>query len=81
LTDWRSGAKSQLRDALSKPRLERAIGVVYRPETELASHYFHALLADQFDEFIWFDRTHAVDPISNNEARHFPSDHPFSLVR
>jgi len=77
----REPRKPDLRVELSASRLERAIGVVYRPETELASHYFHALLADQFDEFIWFDRTHAVDPISNDEARHFPSDHPFSLVR
>jgi len=40
LTDWRSGQKSELRNVLSKPRLERAIGVVYRPETEFLSHYF-----------------------------------------
>src|SRR6516164_2254847 len=38
------------------PRLERAIGVIYRPETELASHYFQAVLPEQFDEFIWFTR-------------------------
>ena len=40
-----------------KPRLERAIGVIYRPETELASHYFEAVLPRQFDEYIWFDET------------------------
>jgi len=40
LTDWRSGQKSELRNVLSKPRLERAIGVVYRPDTEFLSHYF-----------------------------------------
>ena len=68
-----------LRQELAASRLERAIGVVYRPETELASHYFHASLSHQFDEFIWFDRTSAVQPISNDEARRFSAEHPFSL--
>jgi protein-L-isoaspartate(D-aspartate) O-methyltransferase len=77
----REPRKPDLRVELSASRLERAIGVVYRPETELASHFFHARLAHQFDEFIWFDRTQAVDPISNDEAPHFSGDHPFSLVR
>ena len=45
---------------LGKPQLERAIGVVYRPETERASHYFQAILPRQFDEYIWFDDTRAV---------------------
>ena len=49
-------------EALRKPRLERAIGVIYRPETELASHYFQAILPEQFDEYIWFDQTKAVAP-------------------
>ena len=42
---------------LLKPRLERAIGVIYRPESELASHYFEAVLPRQFDEYIWFDES------------------------
>ena len=42
---------------LMQPRLERAIGVIYRPESELASHYFEAVLPRQFDEYIWFDET------------------------
>jgi erythromycin esterase-like protein len=50
---------SSLRD----PRLERAIGVIYRPETERASHYFHASLPAQFDAIIHFDRTRAVEPL------------------
>ena len=37
---------------LSEPMLERAIGVIYLPESELASHYFHARLSDQFDAVI-----------------------------
>ena len=48
-----------LRDA----RLERAIGVVYRPQTERASHWFHARLPDQFDGVVHFDRTTAVEPL------------------
>src|SRR3546814_3626900 len=52
-----------LRDALDEPRFERAIGVIYRPETEFASHYFEASLPRQFDEYIWFDETHAVAPL------------------
>lgn len=75
----REPRKPELGEELAVSRLERAIGVVYRPDTELASHYFHARLSHQFDEFIWFDRTSAVQPISTDEARHFPPDHPFSL--
>jgi erythromycin esterase-like protein len=44
-------------------RLERAIGVVYRPETERVSHYFHARIADQFDAVIHIDETHALEPL------------------
>jgi erythromycin esterase-like protein len=39
--------------------LERAIGVIYRPETELLSHYFQAELSRQFDAWIWFTKTSA----------------------
>ena len=49
-------------EGLRKPRLERAIGVIYRPETELASHYFQAVLPKQFDEYVWFDETKAITP-------------------
>ncbi|HEX8323517.1 MAG TPA: erythromycin esterase family protein [Tepidisphaeraceae bacterium] len=52
-----------LRSLLSTPRLERAIGVIYRPETERWSHYFHARLAEQFDAVIHIDRTTAVRPL------------------
>jgi erythromycin esterase-like protein len=50
-------------DALSSPRLERAIGVLYRPETERASHYFTARLAEQFDLLVHVDRTRALEPL------------------
>ncbi len=48
---------------LSEPMLERAIGVIYLPESELASHYFQARLSDQFDAIIHFDQTRAVEPL------------------
>lgn len=50
---------------LREPRLERAIGVIYRPESERVSHYFHARLADQFDAVIHCDTTHALDPLES----------------
>jgi protein-L-isoaspartate(D-aspartate) O-methyltransferase len=64
---------------LLKPRLERAIGVIYRPETELQSHYFEALLPRQFDEYIWFDETKAVTPIDAEELKDLPDTYPFGL--
>jgi erythromycin esterase-like protein len=45
------------------PRLERAIGVLYVPETERRSHYFHARLSEQFDFVLHFDETRAVEPL------------------
>lgn len=75
----RNPRRMALRAELLQPRLERAIGVVYRPETELQSHYFHASLPLQFDEYIWFDRTSAVSPISTSKARQLPADHPFAI--
>jgi erythromycin esterase-like protein len=52
-----------IRLALTRPRLERAIGVIYRPETERQSHYFHASLSSQFDAVLHFDHTSAVRPL------------------
>ena len=79
LTDWRSGQKSELRDVLSKPRLERAIGVVYRPETEFLSHYFEAVLPDQFDAYVWFEQTTAVTPLAGGRPHGAPDTYPFGL--
>jgi erythromycin esterase-like protein/predicted phosphoribosyltransferase len=50
-------------EVLRTPRLERAIGVIYRPRTERQSHYFRARLADQFDAVIHIDETRAVEPL------------------
>lgn len=56
-------AEPELATVLSKPRLERAIGVLYLPRSERASHYFHADIASQFDYVLHFDRTRAVEPL------------------
>ena len=50
-------------ELLRQPQLERAIGVIYRPETERASHYFTAVLSEQFDGVIHFDETRAIEPL------------------
>jgi erythromycin esterase-like protein/predicted phosphoribosyltransferase len=63
-------------------RLERAIGVVYRPETERVSHYFHARLADQFDAVIHLDETHALEPLERSsewEAGELPETYPWGV--
>jgi protein-L-isoaspartate(D-aspartate) O-methyltransferase len=64
---------------LLQPRLERAIGVIYRPETELQSHYFEAVLPRQFDELVWFDETSAVTPLRSEELKGLPDTYPFGL--
>jgi erythromycin esterase-like protein len=53
----------ELAAALDRPRLERAIGVIYRPDHERRSHYFHAQLPRQFDFVIHIDETRAVEPL------------------
>ena len=63
LLDLRPGVNEDLRAAMAEPRLERYIGVIYRPETERWSHYSHAILSAQYDGFVWFDRTRAVVPL------------------
>lgn len=56
-------ASDELVRAFEGPRLERAIGVIYRPETERWSHYFHARMPQQYDFVIHYDRTTAVRPL------------------
>jgi erythromycin esterase-like protein len=58
---WRAG--DELSEHLRETRLERAIGVIYRPEAERASHYFRARLSEQFDAVLHFDETRAVEPL------------------
>lgn len=57
------GVGSRAREAFREPLLERAIGVIYRPETERQSHYFYASVSDQFDSVIHIDHTRAVEPL------------------
>jgi erythromycin esterase-like protein len=67
---------------LRKPRLERAIGVIYRPETERWSHYFYARLPDQFDAVIHLDDTHALVPLDRSatwERGELPETYPSAL--
>jgi len=64
LLDLREGERDErLAAELLEPRLERFIGVIYRPETERWSHYSEAILPKQFDAYVWFDETSAVTPL------------------
>lgn len=68
--------------ALDKPRLQRAIGVIYRPETERLSHYFHARLPQQFDAILHYDTTRAVEPLERTtqwEMGEVPETFPSAL--
>jgi erythromycin esterase-like protein len=63
-------------------RLERAIGVIYKPETERLSHYFEAKLADQFDAVIYIDQSRAVEPLERTsvwEEGELPETYPFAV--
>lgn len=75
-----NGKNPALTNALSAPRLERAIGVVYRPQTERQSHYFRATLPEQFDEWIWFDETSAVRALTTEQTASHEPTHPFAAI-
>jgi erythromycin esterase-like protein len=84
LLDLREGEVGRdLREALLEPRLERFIGVIYRPDTERWSHYSAAILPRQFDGWVWFDETRAVTPLAGEqrpgEARGADETYPFGL--
>ena len=74
-----AGLDNRLHQQLLEPKLQRAIGVIYRPQSELQSHYFEAILPRQFDEYIWIDRTTAVTALSTNELQGMPDTYPFGL--
>jgi erythromycin esterase-like protein len=71
-------AHEPARAALMTPRLERAIGVVYKPETERASHYFSARLPEQFDIIIHINVTTALTPLErwSREEADLPETYP-----
>jgi protein-L-isoaspartate(D-aspartate) O-methyltransferase len=65
---------------LSKPQIERFIGVIYRPETERWSHYSEAVLPEQFDAWVWFDETTALAPLVPHETHEGEEEtYPFGL--
>ena len=75
-------ARGPLVAALDEPRLERAIGVIYRPDTERQSHYFQARLPRQFDAVLYYDRTRAVEPLERTalwERGEVPETYPSAL--
>jgi erythromycin esterase-like protein len=75
--DLRAGGDAA--SALAEPRLERAIGVIYRPETERMSHYFLADLPRQFDALLHYDLTRAVEPLERTgtwERGELPETYP-----
>jgi len=75
-----AGADPDARALLMQERLERAIGVIYRPESEYASHYFHATLPLQFDEWVWFDESRAVEALAvEYDPARLPDTFPFGL--
>jgi erythromycin esterase-like protein len=68
LLDLREGERNErLASELMEPRLERFIGVIYRPDTERWSHYSQAILPKQFDAWVWFDETNAVAPLPGEQ--------------
>jgi erythromycin esterase-like protein len=79
LLDLSEQADLGLVDALMPARLERFIGVIYRPETERWSHYAEAVLPRQFDGWVWFDHTKAVAPLPGAETPGEDDMWPFGL--
>jgi erythromycin esterase-like protein len=80
LLDFRG--RADLREALATPRLQRAIGVIYRPETERQSHYFLTRLPHQFDVLLHYDVTRAVEPLERTGLwgrGEFPATYPSAL--
>jgi hypothetical protein len=65
-------------NGLGKERLERAIGVIYLPDTEMASHYFWASLPQQFDEYVWFDETLCRDRAGYRRDQGLPDTYPLT---
>jgi erythromycin esterase-like protein len=71
-----------LRAALDHSRLQRAIGVIYRPQSERQSHYFHAHLPRQFDAVLHYDRTRAVEPLERTvewDRGEVPATYPMGV--
>ena len=70
------------RESVQGERSFRAVGVVYRPETERRSHYIRTHLADQFDVLIHIDETEALQPLEPSaewERGELPETYPFGV--
>jgi erythromycin esterase-like protein len=70
---------ADLQQRLAAERLERFIGVIYRPDTELHSHYAAVELSRQFDAYVWFDQTRAVEPLPTAQREGVPDTWPFGM--
>ena len=80
LLDLREGEHDAARRKLLQPLLERFIGVIYLPETELQSHYAQVSLPQQLDAYVWFDQTRAVTPLGPQHAKPgAPETYPFGV--
>ena len=79
LLDLREGERPDARAALIEARLERFIGVIYRPDSERWSHYSTVILPSQFDAWTWFDETHAVTPLPTRQREGAEETYPFGL--
>jgi len=79
MVDLRAGQHPELRARLDEALLERFIGVIYRPHTERWSHYSDAQLSRQFDAYVWFDRTNAITPLTDEHGGGMPETWPFGL--
>jgi erythromycin esterase-like protein len=80
LLDLREGQLNrETESALLEPRLERFIGVIYRPDTERWSHYSESILPRQFDGWVWFDETRAVTPLGSQQRAGAEETYPFGL--
>src|SRR5690606_10125010 len=80
LLDLTPGRHEVLRRRLAEPRLQRFIGVIYRPETERWSHYSQTVLPEQFDAYAWFDETRALTALGSPEPDHrMPETYPFGV--
>ena len=71
-----------VRTALREPRLQRAIGVIYKPETERLSHYYYCALPEQFDAIMHLDETRALHPLERTsrwEQGEAPDTYPTGM--
>ncbi len=79
LWDFRKDQSAAFKSLASQLRLERYIGVIYRPETERASHYSFANMSEQYDAFVWFDETSALSPLATLTDVAEDETYPFGL--